>query len=262
MDTHGNTVLVTGGASGIGLAIAQAFADLGNHVLICGRNPQRLEEARRANPSLHAFRCDISKPEDVERMFEGIAEEHRGLNVLVNNAGIGLLSSDFPFDDEALSKAEREIETNLVGPLRVTKAALPFLLRNGDAGVITISSILAIVPMPRTAIYSATKAALHSFSISLRHQLRSTRVRVFEVMPSTVDTDLGRTIPGARLSPETVARAVLTGVRRETFEIHVGFPAKALYAAHRISPGVAEILLRRATSGPAEPAGEPRNVNR
>jgi uncharacterized oxidoreductase len=262
MNTRGNTVLVTGGASGIGLAIARAFSELGNRVLICGRDPQKLEEARRANPALLTLRCDITKPDDVKQMFEAIAERHGDLNVLVNNAGIGLITSDFPFDDEALPKAEQLIETNLLGTLRVTKAAMPFLLRNGDAAVITISSIVAIVPMPRTAIYSATKAALHSFSISLRHQLRGTRVRVFDVMPPTVETELGRAIGGPRLSPETVARAVLAGVKRETFEIRVGVPAKSLYALHRVSPGLAERMLRRVTSVPGEPTGEVRSVRR
>ncbi len=254
MNTHGNTVLVTGDASGIGLAISEAFSGLGNRVLVCGRNPHKLEEAKRANPAFHVFRCDITKPNHVEMMFGAIAEQHGDLNILVNNAG-SLIPSDFPFDDEALSKTEQEIETNLHGTLRVTKAALPFLLRNGDAAVITISSIVAIVPMPRTAIYSATKAALHSFSMSLRHQLRGTRVRVFEVMPPTVDTEIGRALRGRRLSPGTVAQAVVAGLERETFEIRLG-PAKALYALHRLSPALAERVLRLATSGPSS-TGDP-----
>ena len=248
MNPHGNTVLVTGGASGIGLAIAQAFSELGNRVLICGRDPEKLARAERMNPSLHAISCDITKSSDVETMFAAIAEQHGGFNMLVNNAG-SLIPSDFLTDDEALPKARREIETNLLGTLRITKAALPLLLHQDDAAVIMISSIVGVVPLPRSAIYSAMKAALHSFSISLRHQLLGTRVRVFEVMPPTVDTEVGKDIGGRMLSPGAVARAVVTGVQRETHEIRMG-PAKALYAVHRISPGLAERLLRRATSVP------------
>jgi len=103
MNPHGNTVLVTGGASGIGLAIAQAFSELGNRVLICGRDPEKLARAQRMNPSLHAISCDITKSSDVETMFAAIAEQHGGFNMLVNNAG-SLIPSDFLTDDEALPK--------------------------------------------------------------------------------------------------------------------------------------------------------------
>jgi short-subunit dehydrogenase involved in D-alanine esterification of teichoic acids len=246
MKIHGNTVLVTGGRSGIGLAIAQAFANLGNRVLINGRDPQKLAEAKRINPDFHIFTCDITKPDQVDRMFGAIAEQFGGLNELVNNAGI-VSPSDFLLDERTLLKAQQEIETNLLGTLRVTKTALPLLLHNSDAAVMTISSILGVVPMPGAAVYSATKAALHSFSISLRHRLQGTRVRVFEVMPPTVDTELARDIGGGRLSPRAVAEAVVAGFQKETYEIRMG-PAKALYAVHRISPGLAERVLRRATT--------------
>ena len=248
MNAHGNTVLVTGGASGIGLAIAQAFSERGNRVLISGRSREKLAEAKRANPEFHVFQCDITQPDQVRTMFEAIAEQHADLNILVNNAGVAL-SSAFLYDDGVLAKAQREVETNLLGTLRVTKAGLPLLLRKGDAAIMTISSAVALVPLPASAIYSATKAALHSFSISLRHQLRGTHVRVFEVMPPTVDTEMGRNIGGRRLSPRDVARAVIAGFQRDTYEIRMG-PAKALYAAYRISPGLAEYMLRRATSVP------------
>ncbi len=257
MNAHGNTVLVTGGASGIGLAIAQAFLERGHRVLISGRNPEKLAEAKRATPELHVFQCDITQPDQVGMMFEAITKQHPDLNILVNNAGIAV-SSDFLYDDEVLAKAQREVETNLLGTLRVTKAALPLLLSKGDAAIMMISSAVALVPMPTSAIYSATKAALHSFSVSLRYQLRGTHVRVFEVMPPTVDTEMGRNIGGGRLSPRDVALAVVAGFQRDTYEIRMG-PAKALYAAYRVSPGLAEYMLRRATSVPTRTGGPSTN---
>jgi uncharacterized oxidoreductase len=250
MNAHGNTVLVTGGGSGIGLAIAQAFAKLGNRVLICGRDPDKLAQAKRATPELHIYQCDITQPDQVGRMFGTIAEQHGGISVLVNNAGTASLS-DFLFDEEVLAKAQREIETNLVGTLRVTKAALPQLLDKRDAAIMTITSAVALVPLPPAAIYSATKAALHSLSISLRYQLRGTHVRVFEVMPPTVDTEMGRNIGGARLFPRDVAQAVVAGFQKDRYEIRMG-AAKALYAAYRVSPGLAEHLLRRSTLVPTK----------
>jgi len=259
MNAHGNTVLVTGGASGIGLAIAQAFSERGNRVLISGRNPEKLAQAKRATPEFHVIQCDITQPDQVGMMFGAIAKQHPDLNILVNNAGVAL-SSDFLYDDEVLAKAQREVETNLLGTLRVTKAALPLLLSKGDAAIMTISSAVALVPLPTTAIYSATKAALHSLSVSLRYQLRGTHVRVFEVMPPTVDTEMGRNIGGGRLSPRDVALAVVAGFERNTYEIRMG-PAKALYAAYRVSPGLAEYMLRRATSVPTRTGG-PSTTNR
>jgi uncharacterized oxidoreductase len=246
MTAHGNTVLVTGGASGIGLAIAQAFSERGSRVLISGRNPEKLAQAKRANPEFHVYQCDITRQDQVKMMFQEIADEHADLNVLVNNAGVAFLS-DFLFDDELMAKAQQEVETNVLGTLRVTKAALPLLLSKGEAAIITISSAVALVPLPTTANYSATKAALHSLSVSLRYQLRGTHVRVFEIMPPTVDTEMGRNIGGRRLSPRDVARAVIAGFERDTYEIRMG-PAKALYAAYRVSPRLAEYILRRATS--------------
>lgn len=254
MNPRGNTVLVTGGASGIGQAIAKTFSDLGNRVLICGRSPEKLAVAKRANPSFDVFLCDITRLDQVQKMFEGIAERHPGLNVLVNNAG-SLAPSDFLSDDGALPKAQQEIETNFLGALSVTKSAMPFLLRNGNAAIITISSIVAVVPMPRAAVYSATKAALHSFLISLRSQLQGTQVRVFEVMPSTVATELGRNIGGPMLSPGGVAQAIVAGVQREMYEIRMG-PAKALYAVHRFSPALAMRVLARAAPGPTAAGGQ------
>lgn len=254
MNTRGNTVLVTGGTSGIGLAIAQAFSDLGNRILICGRSPDKLDAAKRAHPSFDVFPCDITRPDQVQKMFHEIAGRHPDLNVLVNNAG-SLTPSDFLSDEGALLKAQQEVDTNFLGALSVTKSALPFLVRNGNAAIITISSIVAVVPMPRAAVYSATKAALHSFLISLRRQLQGTQVRVFEVMPSTVATELGRHIGGPMLSPRDVAQAVVAGVQREAYEIRTG-SAKALYAVNRLSPSLAMRVLARAAPGPTAAGGE------
>ena len=149
--------------------MAQAFSTLGNRVLICGRDPEKLAQAERIHPEFRVFRCDVTQPDQVGTMFEAIAAQHPDLSILVNNAGIAF-PSDFLGDEEVLLKAERMVETNLLGTFRVTKVALPLLLRNRDAAVVTVSSAVAIVPLPATAIYNATKAALHSFSVSLRYQ--------------------------------------------------------------------------------------------
>lgn len=244
MKTNGNTVLITGGSSGIGLALAKALLNLNNQVIICGRNQQKLAQASQTHPELHTFLCDITKPDDVSEMFAAIKSQFGDLNLLVNNAGI-IRFYDFIFDEDALISAEQEIETNLLGTLRVTKAALPLLLNSKESAVVTISSIVALVPSASMAIYSSTKAALHSFSRSVRHQLQDTTVKVFEVMPPFVDTEpVKRINDGGKVSPTEVAKALIKGLRANKYEIRIG-PAKALYFAHRLSPTQAEEILKR-----------------
>jgi short-subunit dehydrogenase involved in D-alanine esterification of teichoic acids len=243
MKTNGNTVLITGGSSGIGLAIAKAFLNLNNQVIICGRNQQKLAQASQTHPELHTFLCDITKPDEVSEMFTAIRSQFGGLDLLVNNAGT-LQFYDFIKDEDALISGEQEIETNLLGTLRVTKAALPLLLNSKESAVVTISSIVALVPSASMGIYSSTKAALHSFSRSLRHQLQHTTVKVFEVMPPFVDTEPVKHINASKVSPTEVASALIKGLRANKYEIIIG-PAKALYFAHRFSPTQAEEILKR-----------------
>ncbi|MBD2361376.1 SDR family oxidoreductase [Anabaena minutissima FACHB-250] len=246
MKINSNTVLITGGSSGIGLAIAKAFLNLNNQVIICGRNQQKLAQASQTYPQLHTFLCDITQPDQVSEMFTAIKSQFGELNLLVNNAGI-IKFYDFIHDEDALNSGEEEIATNLLGTLRVTKSALPLLLNSKESAIVTLSSIVALVPSANIGIYAATKAALHSFSRSLRQQLEQTTVKVFEVMPPFVDTEAIQHIKADKVSPDEVAEALIKGLRTNNYEIRVG-PAKALYFAHRLSPAKAEDILKQLES--------------
>ncbi|QLE58178.1 SDR family oxidoreductase [Nostoc sp. TCL26-01] len=243
MKINDNTVLITGGSSGIGLAIAQALLNLNNRVIICGRNQQKLAQASQAYPQLHTFLCDVTKPDQVSEMFTAIKSQFGNLNLLVNNAGI-IKFYDFLHDEDAVISGEEEIATNLVGTLRVTKAALPLLLNSPESAIVNLSSIVALVPSATTAIYSATKAAVHSFSCSLRQQLQPNNIKVFEVMPPFVDTEAIKQINTDKVSPAEVAEALIKGLRTNNYEIRLG-PAKALYFVHRLSPTKAEGILKQ-----------------
>ncbi|MEH2169608.1 MAG: SDR family NAD(P)-dependent oxidoreductase [Nostoc sp.] len=243
MKTNGNTVLITGGSSGVGLAIAKAFLNLNNQAIICGRNQQKLAQASQTCPGLHTFVCDITKPNEVREMFTAIRSQFGNLNILINNAGT-IRFYDFIHDEDAFINGEQEIQTNLLGTLSVTKAALPLLLKTEESAIVTISSIVALVPSPKMLIYSSTKAALHSFSCSLRQQLQQTSVKVFEVMPPFVDTEAVKQINTSKVSPTEVAEALIKGLRTNNYEIRIG-PAKALYFAHRFSPITAENILKQ-----------------
>lgn len=188
MHMTGNTIFITGGTSGIGRALAEAFHKLGNKVIVAGRRKALLDEVAAANPGIEGVELDISDLADIERVAAQLIVDHPTLNVLVNNAGV------MPFDDasgpidDAVSR--RIIDTNLLGPIRLTSALIEHLKRQPRATIIHNTSVLAYLPLATTAVYSATKAALHSYALSQRFMLRDTSVTVQEIAPPWVDTDL------------------------------------------------------------------------
>ena len=188
MNITGNTIFITGGTSGIGRALAEALHARGNKVIVAGRRKALLDEVSAANPGIDGVELDIADAADIERVAARLVKDYPTLNVLINNAGI------MPFDDAA-SKIDDEvsrriIDTNLLGPIRLTSALIDHLKSQPVATIIHNTSVLAYVPLASTAVYSASKAALHSYALSQRFQLRDTSVRVQEIAPPWVDTDL------------------------------------------------------------------------
>jgi uncharacterized oxidoreductase len=167
MKTAGNTIFITGGASGIGRGIAEAFHHLGNQVIISGRRKALLDEVTKANPGMKSVELDIQDPGKIKAVAAQLVKDFPALNVLFNNAGI------MPFDDAAGDiddeTALATVATNLLGPVRMSAALLPHLKQQKDATIIYNSSVLAFVPLASTALYSATKAAIHSYALSQRH---------------------------------------------------------------------------------------------
>lgn len=188
MQTTGNTILITGGGSGIGRGLAEAFHAQGNKVIISGRRQSALDEVVAANPGMAAVTVDMTDAAAIAAFAAKVIEVHPTLNAVINNAGI-MVDEDVVGGDY-LSIAEDTIATNLLGPIRLTSALLPHLLAQPRATVLTVSSGLAFVPKASTPTYSATKAAIHSYSQSLRHQLRNTSVEVIEIAPPYVQTYL------------------------------------------------------------------------
>jgi uncharacterized oxidoreductase len=189
MNLTNNTILITGGGSGIGRGLAEALHNLGNKVIIAGRRQSVLEETTNANHGMASVTLDLDDPAAIKSFAEEVISLHPTLNVLINNAGIAR-REDLKVDADP-AKAETMITTNLLGPIRLTAALLPHLLKQPRATIINVTSGLAFVPFPTSPTYSATKAALHSYTESLRFQLKDTPVQVVEIIPPYVQTELG-----------------------------------------------------------------------
>ena len=188
MRMSGNTILITGGTSGIGLGLAQRFHADGNVVIIAGRREQLLSDITAEHSGMDSVVMDVADPDSIRRGFAAVTQKHPDLNVVVNNAGI-MLSEDLT-DPDHLGVAEDTVVTNLLGPIRLLAEAVPFLAGRPAAVIINVSSGLAFVPLPIAPTYSATKAAIHSYTQSLRVQLAGTGVQVVELIPPGVQTDL------------------------------------------------------------------------
>jgi uncharacterized oxidoreductase len=187
MQSSGNTILITGGGSGIGRALAEAFHSEGNQVIIAGRRKHLLDVTTAANPGMKAAVVDIEKGGAIRGFAEQLMHDHPALNVVIHNAGIMRPES---VRDGAVGDAEATVATNLLGPIRLTAALLPLLLKQPNAAIMTVSSGLAFMPLAMTPTYCATKAAIHSYTQSLRYQLRDTSVQVVELIPPYVQTEL------------------------------------------------------------------------
>ena len=188
MKLTGNTIFITGGGSGIGRGLAEALHKRGNKVIISGRRRSHLDEVVAANPGMAAIELDITDPASIEKVAAQLIADYPDLNVLINNAGIMLPDQAGGKVDDPLMVSH--ITTNLMGPIRMTSALIDHLKTRNDAVVAYTSSVLAFVPLALTAVYSSTKAAVHSYVLSQRFMLRDTTVRVLEIAPPWVRTDL------------------------------------------------------------------------
>ena len=203
MRSTGNTILITGGGSGIGRELAREFHALGNSVIITGRRRAPLDDMVAAHPGMAALVLDMEDAAAIAAFGAQVTVDHPALNIVIHNAGVMVVEAGI-----ALPTAETTIATNLLGPIRLTAALLPHLKAQGQAGaqpaIVTVSSGLAFVPLVATPTYSATKAAIHSWSVSMREQLRSSAIEVVELVPPGVQTDL---MPGHAVDPNAMPLA-------------------------------------------------------
>jgi short-subunit dehydrogenase involved in D-alanine esterification of teichoic acids len=241
MRLQDQTILITGGSSGIGLALAKCLSEK-NTVIICGRSQEKLDEARKLVPEIHAVKCDIACRRQRENLFHYLKVNYPSLDVLINNAAI-VHKTDFNTDDSMIEKAEAEISTNLIAPMALSKT----FLSNASypAAIVNITTGLIYAPRAVYPIYNATKAALHSFTQVLRHQLKNANVQVIEVMMPVVDTPWHQgNAPKIAISPEKAVSEMIAELEKGKLEIRVG-AVKILHFLARLAPGLAFRMINR-----------------
>lgn len=240
MQMNANTILITGGGSGIGRALAEAFHADGNSVIIAGRRQAVLDEVVAANPGMHAVVLDIENADGIQRFVQQLSSDFPTLNTVIHSAGI-MRPENLLQDD--LATAEATIVTNLLGPIRLNAALLPHLQRQPHAAILTVSSGLAFLPKAGTPTYCATKAAIHSYTQSLRYQLKDTAIQVLEIVPPYVQTELMG--PGQAKDPNAMP---LQDFIDETLSILRNSPQATEILVERVKP------LRFAEAGADYPA--------
>lgn len=222
MKTSNNTILITGGGSGIGFEIAKLFSS-NNKIIITGRDEQRLKSAIASLNNASYIVCDITDEKDVTALVQKIESEYPNLNLLVNNAGNVSVYDILEKGINAFEKAREEMLTNYLSVVRLTEKLLPVLAAKNESAIVNVSSVAALVPSQKLVTYSASKAALHSYTVSLRRFLNDTSVKIFEVMPPLVNTEFSKEVGGENgIAPEVVASELLKGLEQNTFEILVG----------------------------------------
>jgi uncharacterized oxidoreductase len=242
MKTTGRKVLIVGGGSGIGLALAGRLS-ASNRIAVAGRDRTTLDAAVMDVPALVACELDVTDESGARSAIDHVVGALGGLDLLVQSAGV---MQPYAIEDlRAAELGERDMQVNFLGAARLVRLALPHLRREAEPGIVLISSVVAIAPAPGYAVYSASKAAVHSLVRSIRRELEPA-IRVFEVLPTWVDTGPASRLSVPKLAPAEVADTIVRALRADRYDVFVG-RARAVSLINRLSPGLAEALVARAS---------------
>lgn len=249
MKLSGNTILITGGTSGIGLEFAKQLGNMGNIIIITGRNQTKLDQVVNAHPEFHAYRSDVTNKEDIISLYTQVTKDFPSLNVLINNAGFMKIGK-FYEPNEDLSLVTEEIATNLNGPIWMAHQFIPHLKKQNEAAIINVTSLLGIVPLPLSPVYSATKAGLRSFTTSLREQLKHTKIKVFEIAPPATKTELVDIFDEESagdfdlMKVDELIKSAVQGLKKDQFEIRPGQTNQVYYLSRLVPKAVIKILSK------------------
>jgi uncharacterized oxidoreductase len=247
MHLRNKTILITGGTSGFGLEFAKRFLDLGNTVIITGRNKEKLDETKIRFPRIKTYQSDVSSPEDIQRLCEQVTYSYPDLSIIINNAGI--MRRIVLHDKYDLTDITQEVEIDLMGPIRMVQSFLPHLKKHKDPAIVNVTSGIALAPFPIAPVYSASKAGLRAYTKALRVQLKDTNVKVIELIAPGSTTPLNDKFfgekgssAGARIAPEKIVDVAIKGMEMDKEEIYPGL-SKMLPVLSKVVPG---LLLKQA----------------
>ncbi|CCH51855.1 short-chain dehydrogenase/reductase SDR [Fibrisoma limi BUZ 3] len=242
MKLHGQCIVLTGGTSGVGLALLKALHQRGNQLVVVGRNEARIAELQATFPDVTFLRANLASTTDVANLILTLQRDFGNCSVLINNAGVQFTYT-VGDNAEGQSRIASEIQINLTAPIQLTDALLPTMRRQPAAAIINVTSGLGISPKRSAPVYSGTKAGLQVFSKAMRYQLEGTRVQVVDVVLPLVDTPMTAGRGRGKISPEQVARELIGGVERGRSVVNVG-KVKLFRVIHRLAPGLADHLLK------------------
>ncbi|MET4142056.1 SDR family NAD(P)-dependent oxidoreductase [Pedobacter sp. UYP1] len=244
MEINGKTVLITGGSIGIGLEAAKQFLANGAKVIITGRNQAKLDEAKKTYPATTTIQSDVANAEDAQSLFDQV-KKLGGIDILYNNAGImGDAKNLGIANDKHFEIAKNEMDINYLGVIRLNNLFMDMLKSRKESAIINTTSVLSYVPFHLSPTYSATKAAMRFYTVSLRNHLEilKSRVKVFEISPPLVRTDMTVDLEAKGISPEKLVNGLMNGLKKDTYTIRMG-DTKLLYYFHRFFPKMAYKLV-------------------
>ena len=244
MKLRGNKLIITGATRGIGLALTDALHQ-DNIIIAVARNTKRLEELKQSYPNIETITCDLANQKSIDAFVKEISSNHLDANVLINNAGIQVNFYDYSFgqEPEKLQQVKEEIQINFTAIVELTFRLIPLLMQNANAAIVNVSSGLALAPKKSAPVYCGTKAAVHIFTKSLRYQYENTHLKIFEIIPPLVDTDMTKGRGKGKLSPEALAKQFVKAFQTDRYEINIG-KTKLLRIIQRISPSLADKILK------------------
>lgn len=241
MDLKNSTILITGGTSGMGLEFVKQLSEIGAKIIVTGRNLEALYETKKQFPSVHTFQSDVSNPKDIKDLFDNVTTLFPDLNIIINNAGMMRLI-DLQDQSLDLENINREIATNLTGTIQMVHQFLPHLLKQKSAGIVNVSSGIAFMSYSPAPIYSATKAGIRAYTQALRLQLENTNVKVFEMIPPGVKTNLQndwvkQPNPSMMMNADEMVKISIDGLLKDKKELKP-FPIRIIKIATRLMPNV------------------------
>jgi short-subunit dehydrogenase involved in D-alanine esterification of teichoic acids len=245
MKLRGNKLIITGATRGIGLALTDALYQQDNKIIAVARNTARLEQLKQKYPKIDIITCDLVNQKSIDAFITEISSHHSDANILINNAGIqvNLYDSIYGQEPEKLSLLKDEIQINFTAVVELTFRLIPLLIQNANASIVNVSSGLAFVPKKSAPVYCGTKAAVHIFTKSLRYQYEDSHLKVFEIIPPLVDTDMTKGRGKDKLTPEALVKQFMKAYQADRYEINIG-KTKLLRIIQRIFPSLADKILK------------------